>query len=64
MGNSEKRYVFCPFCSDPVPGPFPRCGEFVACGHCYSEFPFDDQVMQSGLLGYDEEGKRWQAART
>ena len=62
LDSSQKRYVFCPFCGDPVPGPFPRSGEFVACGHCYSEFPFDDQVMQSGVLEYNKEAKRWQAA--
>ena len=35
-----------PFCGDPAPGPFPRSGEFVQCGHCYSDFPFEDQAMQ------------------
>ena len=61
LDSSQQQYVFCPFCGDPVPGPFPRSGEFVACGHCYSEFPFDDQVMQSGVLEYNKEAKRWQA---
>jgi hypothetical protein len=60
LDNSQKQYVFCPFSGDPVPGPFPRLGQFVACGHCYSEFPFDDQV-QSGVFEYNKEAKRWQA---
>jgi hypothetical protein len=60
MHSGQRRYVFCPYCGDPAPGPFPRSGEFVACGHCSLTFPFDEQVVVNGVLDYDREAKRWQ----
>jgi hypothetical protein len=51
--------VFCPFCNDPVPGPFPGSGEFLECSYCQQTFPFEPKATQTALLEYHEAEQRW-----
>ena len=55
----QQRYVFCPFCNDPVPGPLPGAGEFLECGYGNQTFPFEPQAVQIALLEYHEAERRW-----
>lgn len=55
----QQQYVFCPFCNDPVPGPFPRSGEFLECSYCRQAFPFEPQAVQRALIEYHEPELRW-----
>jgi hypothetical protein len=55
----QQQYVFCPFCNDPVPGPFTGLREFLECSYCTQTFPFDAQAVQTALIGYHETERRW-----
>lgn len=55
----QQQYVFCPFCNDPVPGPFSRSGEFLECSYCKHSFPFEPDAVQTALLEYHETERRW-----
>lgn len=55
----RQQFVFCPSCGDPVPGPFPRTGEFVECSYCKDTFPFDAQSARTALIEYHEPERRW-----
>ena len=55
----QQQYVFCPFCNDPVPEPFPGTGEFLECSYCNQTFPFEAQAVQTALLEYHEAERRW-----
>lgn len=50
----QQQYVLCPSCSDPVPGPFPRAGEFIQCTHCQETFPFDPEAVDAALIEFHE----------
>ena len=55
----QQQYVLCPFCNDPVPGPFPGSGEFLQCSYCKQTFPFEPQALEAALLEYHEPERRW-----
>ena len=55
----QRQYVFCPFCNDPVPGPFPGSGELLECSYCQQTFPFEPKAAQTALLEYHEAEQRW-----
>ena len=55
----QQQYVFCPFCNDPVPEPFPGTGDFLECSYCNQTFPFEVQAVQTALLEYHEAERRW-----
>lgn len=55
----QRRYVLCPSCGDPVPGPFPRSGEFIHCTHCQNMFAFEAQAVETALIEYHAPEGRW-----
>lgn len=55
----QQQYVLCPSCADPVPGPFPRAGEFIQCTYCQDTFPFNTEAVDAALLQYHELEGRW-----
>ena len=57
--SRQQECVYCPNCGDPVPGPFPRTGEFLECSYCRDTFPFDVQSVRTALLEYHEPERRW-----
>jgi hypothetical protein len=55
----RRQHVVCPSCGDPVPGLFPRSGEFIHCTHCQEMFPFDTQGVETALIEYHAPEGRW-----
>jgi hypothetical protein len=55
----QRKCVLCSSCGDPVPGAFPRSGEFIHSTHCQEMFPFDAQVGKAALIKYHAPEGRW-----
>jgi hypothetical protein len=55
----QQQFVSCPFCGDPVPGPFPGPGEFIHCTYCQEMFVFGAQSVSTALIEFHEPERRW-----
>jgi hypothetical protein len=55
----QQQFVLCPFCGDPVPGPFPRPGELIHCTYCQQMFAFDGRAVKAAFIEYRAPEARW-----